>query len=448
MYYVKKGMKTTQNLNPQADFTVCYPNYPVLCGTNPGCCCSGGSCATGPTGPMGPAGPTGPAGGGGGFSAQPYAVVVNANGTFSVIDTATGEIIDTYPLGAVGGASASNPVTGLAYIALPGENEVAAVNPITGQVVATIPVSSSPEDIAVDARSNLVYALGSGGIISIIDGAGHQVIDTFAAPCVDASGMTFNPADSRLYISCAAANTVYKVDPATGQQVGIPVGSQPQKGAVNPCTGMLHVPNAGDGTLSVVDTATNAAVATIPLGYTPVAVTVNPNTNMVYVANEHGNISIVSGNTNTLVDTLFIGGEPTGISADTANNKIYVSNSDGSTTIIDGFTNTVDSSLPTGASNSVTVFDANTLGCRGGGAGVTGPTGPTGASGATGPAGPQGVTGPAGPAGASGATGPTGPQGPAFYPKLPEALYIAHSSVRPLFEKTSDSGLFIFRTCP
>ena len=364
-------------------------------------------------------GPTGPASGGGGITVPGLGVVVNDNGTFTVIDTTTDEIVGNFPLGAVGGASASNPIAGLAYITLPGEDAIAVVNPATGQVIAAVPVDGDPTDIAVDARNNLVYVLNSNNTVSFVDGASNQVFNSFSLPGPAGSytGVVFDPSNGLLYFSNGELDEVYVTDPMplgrSASAAAIPVGSQPQRGALNPCTGLLYIPNAGDGTLSVVDTATNTVTATIPLGYTPVAAAVNPNTNMVYAANEHGNVSIVSGNTNILLDTLFIGGEPTGISADTANNKILISNSDGSTTVISGFTNMVGTTLPTGAGYSVTVFDANAIGCRGGGGvGATGPTGAQGTQGVTGPTGPSGVTGPTGQQGIQGPAGTTGPQGP------------------------------------
>jgi len=349
--------------------------------------------------------------------------VVNADGTISVIDTATQHVVATYPLGGVGGMIASNPVSGLMYVTLPGQDAVAVFNPATGQVLATIPVGSDPRDIAVDAKNNRIYVLNGDGTYSVIDGATNLVIDTFAVPGGSgAVGVVYDPSTNQLFFSNAVTNTVYAV-PASGPvtraaEESIPVGAQPRKGAVNPCTSRVYIPNYGDGTLSVIDSAADTVVSTVMLGFRPVAVTVNANTNMVYTANEHGSVSVIDGATDTLVTTLFIGGEPTGISADTAHNLIYVSNSDGSTTIIDGSTNAVVAGLPTGPGNSVNIFDANTFACHGGGGGgVTGPTGPAGPQGPTGATGATGVgitgpTGPTGSTGVDGSTGATGPMGP------------------------------------
>src|SRR6476620_8453825 len=45
----------------------------------------------------------------------------------------------------------------------------------------------------------------------------------------------------------------------------IPVGSSPRAVAVDPATHTAYVTNTGDGTVSVIDAATNAVTATIPV---------------------------------------------------------------------------------------------------------------------------------------------------------------------------------------
>jgi len=148
-------------------------------------------------------GPTGPASGGGGITVPGLGVVVNDNGTFTVIDTTTDEIVGNFPLGAVGGASASNPIAGLAYITLPGEDAIAVVNPATGQVIAAVPVDGDPTDIAVDARNNLVYVLNSNNTVSFVDGASNQVFNSFSLPGPAGSytGVVFDPSNGLLYFS-------------------------------------------------------------------------------------------------------------------------------------------------------------------------------------------------------------------------------------------------------
>lgn len=67
-------------------------------------------------------------------------------------------------------------------------------------------------------------------------------------------------------------------------------------------------------TVSVIDTATNAVIATIPVGTNPIGVAVSPNNTTVYVGN-HGNntVSVINAATNTVINTIPVGIAPQGI---------------------------------------------------------------------------------------------------------------------------------------
>ena len=60
-------------------------------------------------------------------------------------------------------------------------------------------------------------------------------------------------------------------------------GSQPFAVAVNPITNKIYVANRGQGTVTIIDGATNTT-ETETVGTTPVAIAVNPVTNKAYVA--------------------------------------------------------------------------------------------------------------------------------------------------------------------
>lgn len=89
-----------------------------------------------------------------------------------------------------------------------------------------------------------------------------------------------------------------------------------------------YVANRGDGTVSVVDTRTNAVVETVPVGTDPLGVAVSPLGERVYVANQvmSGTVSVIDAATNTVVDTLTVGREPTGLAVKYPGTKLYVAN--------------------------------------------------------------------------------------------------------------------------
>ena len=88
------------------------------------------------------------------------------------------------------------------------------------------------------------------------------------------------------YISNTGSNTVSVIDTATNLVVAtVPVGSQPFGVAVNPASTRVYVTNRESNTVSVIDTATNTVRATIPVSTGPLGVALNPDGTRAYVAN-------------------------------------------------------------------------------------------------------------------------------------------------------------------
>jgi|SRR5712671_4242095 len=73
-----------------------------------------------------------------------------------------------------------------------------------------------------------------------------------------------------------------------------------------------YITNWNSNTVSVIDTATNAVSATIPVGPTPMGVAVSPDGSKVYVANELHDVSAIDTATNTVIATIPFGPFPTG----------------------------------------------------------------------------------------------------------------------------------------
>ena len=93
--------------------------------------------------------------------------------------------------------------------------------------------------------------------------------------------------ESLVYVTnSGGSNTVSVINTATNTVVAtIPVGSVPQLLAVSPDGTRVYVPNQGSNTVSVINTATNTVVATIPVGSQPVGAGVSPDGARVYVTN-------------------------------------------------------------------------------------------------------------------------------------------------------------------
>jgi len=180
------------------------------------------------------------------------------------------------------------------------------------------------------------------------------------------------------YVPNVFSNTVSVIDTATNAVVAtLPVGVWPQGAAVNPSGTRVYVPNNGSGTVSVIDTSTNTVVATIPsVGNRPLGVAVNPSGTRVYVTDYHNGstVSVIDTSTNAVVATIPVGSWPAGVAVNPSGTRAYVTNMHSATvSVIDTSTNAVVATIPVGSSPAgvainpsgtrvyVTNFSSNTI---------------------------------------------------------------------------------------
>jgi YVTN family beta-propeller protein len=87
-----------------------------------------------------------------------------------------------------------------------------------------------------------------------------------------------------------------------------------------------YVPSSNN-TISVIDTATDALVTTLPTGADPVGVAVSPAGNRVYVTNfSAGTVSVFDSVKNTALSTITVGAQPRGIQVSPDGTKVAVAN--------------------------------------------------------------------------------------------------------------------------
>jgi YVTN family beta-propeller protein len=124
------------------------------------------------------------------------------------------------------------------------------------------------------------------------------------------------------------------IDTATNTTLGSPiaVGAQPWGVAVSPNGSRVYVSNAGSNTVSVINTATNAVIATIAVGGYPVGVAVSPDSTRVYVASYGSNtVSVINASTNTVIGSPIAASAPVGVALNSTGTRLYVTNFNGGT---------------------------------------------------------------------------------------------------------------------
>jgi YVTN family beta-propeller protein len=128
------------------------------------------------------------------------------------------------------------------------------------------------------------------------------------------------------YVTNVDDNTVSVIDTVSNAVVAtIPVGGFPDGVATTPDGTHAYVTNAFDSTVSVIDTASNTVVATIPVGSAPNGVAITPvgtrandddrrHQPLAYVTNGADNtVSVIDTASNTVVGTIPVGQDPTGV---------------------------------------------------------------------------------------------------------------------------------------
>jgi YVTN family beta-propeller protein len=121
----------------------------------------------------------------------------------------------------------------------------------------------------------------------------------------------------------------------------VKVGKNPVALAINETTNRIYVANNGDGSVSVIDGATDVVVATVNVGALPYVLAVNPVTNKVFVSNTFSNaITLIDGATNAM--STIKAGSADSIVIDTKRDRAYLIGWEGtSLTVLDSKAATV-----------------------------------------------------------------------------------------------------------
>ena len=116
----------------------------------------------------------------------------------------------------------------------------------------------------------------------------------------------------------------------------------------------VYVADSGSASVTVIDAASDAVVATVPVGSDPSGVAVDPVTGDVYVADtDSDSVSVISASTDKVRATvqLPVGSAPTGLASTPNGSTVYVADSGtGEVSVIATSTETVTSSVTVGSS--------------------------------------------------------------------------------------------------
>jgi YVTN family beta-propeller protein/VCBS repeat-containing protein len=245
-----------------------------------------------------------------------YAVVANQGAdTVSVIDTTTGAVIATLPVGDAPTSVATIYNGTFAFVTNQGSNTVSVINTYDNTVYKTIGVGAQPwgvvqstslTEVVPGTWSRAVYVTNSGSnTVSVIETLNYTVAATIPVGS-NPTGVAVSADGTRVYVANKASNTVSVIDAASKTVIAtVPVGTNPVGVAVNAAGTRVYVTNL-NGTVSVINTAmpTPTVVATVPVGPQPYSVALSPDSRLAYVANSNDTISVIDTGTNTVLRTV------------------------------------------------------------------------------------------------------------------------------------------------
>jgi YVTN family beta-propeller protein len=222
-----------------------------------------------------------------------------------------------------------------AEVANAASDTVSVIDADTNAVMATIAVGDRPTGVlAVGSR---VYVTNeSSGTVSVINVATNAVVATVAVG-VRPSGLDVSAYGDEVWVANEGSNTVSVIDiatnllvptPATNAVVAtVPVGIAPHGISFSGHGEQVYVTSQSD-TVTVVDEYDRDVAATVPVGHTPTDIEAPTTFNdRVYVTNQSSNtVSVIDRASNTVVRTIPVGRDPAGVTADLATGRLFVAN--------------------------------------------------------------------------------------------------------------------------
>ncbi len=249
----------------------------------------------------------------------------------AVIDTASKEVTTTINLDGAVNDLAISPDGKYVYITEQDivDNKsagvVTVIDTVTNTVTKKVPIEGSPEGIAITPSSKYAYVTSSGsiagfgssqpnGTVSVIDTAASTVIATVTVG-VAPPNVAISPDGEYAYVTNSGSNSISVIDTATNTVATTITGLlHPFDVALTPNGEYTYVTEADlendAGRASVISTATDTVTATVTLVGFPYAAAITPDGAYVYIANGvNGTVSVIDTATNTALPATSVSAE-------------------------------------------------------------------------------------------------------------------------------------------
>ncbi len=237
-----------------------------------------------------------------------------------VIATSTNTVVATIPVGHGPLQIVITQDGAYAYVSNGLSNTVSVIDTTTNTIVSTISVGSGPEHLAISPDGNFVYVSDySGSSVSVIDTASKTVANTIEVT-TQPRGIVTTPDGRFVYVAVGTYYTGYSISviDTTSDAVAATVPETLDAGpraelAITPDGAYIYVSNSAAPSVSVIATATNTIVDTIPVGSVSGAVVFTPQANAeVSLFSLSLNPSSITGGSSSRGTVVLTGAAPVG----------------------------------------------------------------------------------------------------------------------------------------
>lgn len=212
-------------------------------------------------------------------------IVNGAENSISVIDLASKEVKRTIPLSGIAwphhaniNASKSRIALGVPGMDLSGGHggmmgmpgKIVVINAITGEVIRSLDLPVMNHNAIFSPAGDEIWTsqMDSLGKVLVYDAATFALKDSIPVDAMPQE-ITFSADGSMAFVASGMSNTVTVIEPATKAVMAtIGVGMNPV-GAWPGSDNRMYVDNEEGQSISVIDVATMSVVETVPLGFTP-----------------------------------------------------------------------------------------------------------------------------------------------------------------------------------
>ncbi len=186
------------------------------------------------------------------------------------------------------------------------------LNPVTGAVVATVPLEGKPEFAVSDGHGRIYVNDEDHATLHVLDVKHHQLSATWSLPeCEEPSGLALDSDHHRLFSVCANEHMAV-TDSTTGAHVAtVPIGRGPDAVAYDAERKEILSSNGKDGSLTIVherDPGHFDVVVTVPTQESARTLALDAKTHRVYLAAATFNhsVPVPPGQRPAMIDDSFV----------------------------------------------------------------------------------------------------------------------------------------------